>query len=150
MRPVKVAGVICITIMVCACVWPQEKREKEKSVGQEEIVERIIDGDTLCLVGGERIRLVGIDAPPLSAMDGSGRRAMEFLENLCPPGTRVYIDRDDIAGEDCHGRTLAVVYVFSQGDLINVNAELLRSGNAAILFIPPTEFSPYAWIGGNS
>ena len=139
-----------MVILAAACVWPAGKSAGGENHGMRtETVERVIDGDTLVLVGGERVRLAGIDAPPLRSRDGAGLRAREFLENLCPPGATVLLDPDDLAGRDPHGRLLAVVHVPSGEGMVNVNAELLRRGYAEVMFLPPTEFNPYKWLEEN-
>jgi len=108
---------------------------------------RVIDGDTLELEGGERVRLVGINAPELHPEPEPGAlEALQFLENICPPGTTVGLNVDDMKPHDIYGRTLAVIYVKIGENWVNVNAELLRRGLAEILFIPPSEFNPWEWL----
>ncbi len=79
---------------------------------------RVVDGDTL-RCGGERIRLLGIDAPELpghcaqgrTCAPGNGFASMRSLsEALAPP---LHIRR---IGNDRYGRTLALVSG-SRGDL---------------------------------
>ncbi|MEM2874719.1 MAG: thermonuclease family protein [Candidatus Hadarchaeales archaeon] len=143
------AGAVCAAVTVALCLWPTVSKDFPENRERLEIVERVIDGDTIVITGGERIRLAGVDAPPLYARDGSGRRAKEFLENLCPPGSPISVDPDDLAGRDRYGRLLAVIYAQSSSGPVNVNAEVLKSGNATILLIPPTEFNPYVWMADN-
>lgn len=105
---------------------------------------RVIDGDTVTLASGERVRLVGINAP--EAEEPGGARATAFLRSVLRSGTRVGLNVDDLRPRDRYGRTLAVVFVSLDGRLINLNAELLRSGLAEPLFVPPSEFNPYEWL----
>lgn len=78
---------------------------------------RAIDGDTLVL-GGERIRLAGIDAPELhqDCQDSSGnaypcgRRSADYLEDLASAGPVTC----DPLGKDRYGRTLATCTVNGQ------------------------------------
>ncbi len=68
-------------------------------------VTRVIDGDTLDVQGGLRIRLVLVDAPELS--ESGGPAARDFLTDLCL-GSLALIDEDDFQiGNDPFGRTLA-------------------------------------------
>lgn len=76
---------------------------------------RAIDGDTL-RVGGERIRLRGIDTPELSELEGP--MAKRRLEELLRNGPIRIVPR----GRDVYNRLLADVYVNEQ----NI-AEVLRS-----------------------
>lgn len=112
------------------------------------VVKKVIDGDTIELNDGERVRLVGINAPELyhDSPEAGALEAKEFLENLCPPGSTIGLNVDDMKPHDYYGRTLAVVYAFVEGEWINVNAELLRRGFAKILYIPPSEFNPWKWL----
>lgn len=87
----------------------------------------VIDGDTVALPGGERIRLVEIDAPESfrSSCDAelvAGLAAKEALRALLA-GRRVTIERN---GLDRYRRTLARL-ITPAGD---VGAALLRAGHA--------------------
>lgn len=84
-------------------------------------VARIIDGDTLVLEGGERIRLLGIDAPELRQPGGAAARA--FLVALAE-GKIVRIER---RGHDRYARTLAHLYL---PDGRSLAALLLTAGHA--------------------
>ena len=105
-------------------------------------VERVIDGDTLVLRGGQRLRLIGIDAPEMPH-DGRGpepyaREARAALVDLSSgPDT----NKDRVVGvqygqspRDRYGRGLAHLFL-TNGD--NVQASLLRRGLATSLFLPP-------------
>lgn len=89
-------------------------------------VERVVDGDTLKLDGGVRVRLMGIDTPEI-AHDGQpdepwGREAAEWLkQRLTGKRVRLEYDRER---EDRYGRTLAFVYL---GDVL-INEEIVREG----------------------
>jgi micrococcal nuclease len=76
---------------------------------------RVIDGDTI-RIGGERVRLRGIDTPELSELEGppAKRRLEELLRN----GSIRIVPR----GRDVYDRLLADVFVNEQ----NI-AEILRS-----------------------
>ncbi|CUS39352.1 conserved hypothetical protein [Candidatus Nitrospira nitrificans] len=76
---------------------------------------RVVDGDTI-RVGGERIRLRGIDTPELSELQGPA--AKQRLEELLRSGAI----RIEPHGRDVYNRLLADVFVNEQ----NV-AEILRS-----------------------
>lgn len=79
---------------------------------------RAIDGDTLDC-GGERVRLIGIDAPEADTRDGPYARQVLSLIVLEP----VTIER---RGEDRYGRTLAHVYGADE----NVACTLMLAGAA--------------------
>ncbi len=104
-------------------------------------VRAVVDGDTLVLADGRRIRLIGVNAPELGR---DGRPAEPFasaarraLEQLVGPGREVAL-RFDAEREDPHGRTLAHVFL---GDGTNVQRELLSRGLAASIVVPPNAWS---------
>lgn len=100
------------------------------------VVERAVDGDTIVLVGGERVRYVGMDTPelhhPRKPVQPYAREAWIVNRQLVE-GRRVRLEFD-VQPRDRYGRTLA--YVFLE-DGTFVNAELVRQGYAQILTIPP-------------
>ena len=103
---------------------------------REAVVDRAVDGDTIVLVGGERVRYIGVDTPelhhPHKPVERYAREAWQFNRQLVE-GKRVRLELD-VQSHDKYGRTLA--YVFLQ-DGTFVNAELIRQGYARILTIPP-------------
>lgn len=140
-------GLICAIIVVgCSTLCGRRLRNLPR-IERTEVVERVIDGDTIVLEGGERVRLDGIDAPEIGRNgEPDGVEAKEFVEKFCPSGTEVGLDVDDLKPKDRYGRTIAVVYVKVDNIWINLNAELLRAGHAEVMVIPPSEFNPYEWI----
>ncbi|HJV08386.1 MAG TPA: thermonuclease family protein, partial [Acidimicrobiales bacterium] len=99
---------------------------------------RVVDGDTLLVTGGERVRLIGVDTPETVDEDRPvgcfGKEASTFTASVVPPGTAVRLV-GDAEQRDRFGRLLA--YVYRQADGLFVNAELLRRGFAQLLTIPP-------------
>ncbi len=112
-------------------------------------VERAVDGDTLKLSNGDRVRLIGIDTPESSAnpklyRDASrtgkdvqtilamGQEAKDFTRKLVE-GKFVHLETDSTP-RDKYGRLLA--YVFLE-DKTFVNAEIVRAGYAHVYTIPP-------------
>lgn len=90
--------------------------------------ERIVDGDTIVLSGGLRVRYIGIDAPetkhPDMPVEPFGRQAAERNRQLVE-GKRVRLEYDT-ERTDKYGRSLAYVHV----DGRFVNAELVAGGYA--------------------
>ena len=94
------------------------------------VVARVNDGDTITLRGGEKLRLLQIDAPELTD-DCYGRAAKTALERHLRPGTQAQLRRDpELDQTDSYGRLLR--YVFVRGE--NVNVELVREGAASPYF----------------
>lgn len=96
------------------------------------VVTRVIDGDTIDLDGGERIRLIGVETPEMGRSprarvpgipDPFAEEATEFVRNVVQRRrVRLEYDRERF---DVHGRTLAYVYL---EDGTFVNAQIIRQG----------------------
>lgn len=114
------------------------------------LVTRVVDGDTLVLENGERVRLIGIDTPELhlskkiyrdsarskqdvSTIQKLGAKSYEFTKNLVE-GKRVSLEFD-VERYDRYDRLLAYVYLKDNG--IFVNAEIVKEGYASLLTYPP-------------
>ncbi len=96
------------------------------------LVSRVVDGDTVVLAGGERIRYIGIDTPEVTGTpERFGREAVRFNRRLVE-GRRVRLERD-ASERDRFDRLLR--YVYAGG--VMVNAELVREGYARSLVFPP-------------
>ena len=114
------------------------------------LVSRVVDGDTLKLESGERVRLIGIDTPEMhesnklykdsqrsgedvSTIQKLGRRAYEFTRKLVE-GKRVSLEFD-VEKYDKYNRLLA--YVYLKDSKTFVNAEIVKQGYASLMTIPP-------------
>lgn len=113
------------------------------------LVTRVIDGDTLKLESGERVRLIGIDTPEIHESEKLhrdsrrtqqnirtikqlGQRAYEFTKKLVE-GKRVRLEFD-VQKYDKYDRLLAYVYL---KDGTFVNAEIIKQGYASLMTYPP-------------
>lgn len=101
------------------------------------VVEHIYDGDTIRLRDGRKVRLVGINTPELGH-DGKpdqplAKRARKRLAQLAKPHHAVQL-RYDEQQRDGYGRTLAHLFL---SDGTNVQHEMLASGLATVIAIPP-------------
>ncbi len=97
-------------------------------------VSRVIDGDTIELEDGERVRLIGIDATEFG--DGCHDEATEKLEELIL--NKNIILESDVRNLDDYGRSLRYIYL---GNMF-VNFEMVRSGYAFTWPIEPnTKYS---------
>ena len=89
-------------------------------------VQRVVDGDTLLLEGGVRVRLIGVDTPetvhPDRPPEPGGQEASDFTRQAVE-GRRVSLSFDR-ERQDRFGRHLA--YVTVDGRLLN--EELIRQG----------------------
>lgn len=93
-------------------------------------VAAVVDGDTIRMENGARVRLVQIDAPELNG-ECYGPKARVALRSLLPAGTKVRLVRDrGLDNRDRFGRLLRYVFKGSQ----NVNVVLVRRGAASVWF----------------
>ncbi|MEI8105538.1 MAG: thermonuclease family protein [Actinomycetes bacterium] len=97
-------------------------------------VARVVDGDTVYLTSGAKIRLVQIDTPEVFfGFECWGRQASAETKLLLPPGTRVRLLAEPATDRvDAYGRLLR--YVIRAADNVNVNLRLVARGDAAPYF----------------
>jgi len=98
-------------------------------------VERIIDGDTIVLKGGERIRYIGIDTPEMRPEEPYAKEATE-LNAILVDSREVRLEYDE-ERIDPFGRTLAYVYVKVWDVEVFVNEYLVQLGYAKVATYPP-------------
>jgi endonuclease YncB( thermonuclease family) len=94
------------------------------------VVSRVIDGDTIRLDNGDRVRLVQIDAPEGKG-DCYGKKAGKVLRQLLPAGTKVRLEGDPTLDDvDRYGRLLRYVFVNDN----NINLVLVTKGAASVWY----------------
>lgn len=158
-------GIIAIIVLFCIGLSCFSCRDSGRTHNQSEfklsfpfgraynyadiLVTRVVDGDTLMLESGERVRLIGIDTPEIHQSEKLyrdsqrtkqdirtikelGRRAWKFTRDLVE-SKRVSLEFD-VEKKDRYGRLLAYVYL---KDGTFVNAEIIKQGYAYLLTIPP-------------
>lgn len=107
-------------------------------VEESAICTHVVDGDTIYLDNGEKVRFVGVNTPERGVEGYIASK--NFVQKLCL-NKKVGIDVDDAKHSDKYGRTLGVVIVKGK----NVNEMLLKEGLAEVMYMPPSEFYPYNW-----
>jgi micrococcal nuclease len=105
----------------------------ERCGPREAEVARIIDGDTIELVGGERVRYLMIDTP-----ETTGGKSECYGANAVTLNTELVLGKTvelayDVECQDRFGRTLAYVSVNGR----EVNALMIERGYACVLHVPP-------------
>ncbi len=113
----KFAVLVFIFMSLCAVAAARDYR----------IVQRVVDGDTLKLDNGERVRLIGVDTPetvhPGKPVQYFGKEASAFTKRMCQ-GKKVRLEYD-LQKKDKYKRTLAYVYL---EDGTFLNAEIIKQG----------------------
>jgi micrococcal nuclease len=106
---------------------PPEPPAKPVPAPATRLCVRAVEGDTLELDGGERVRLIGVDTPetvdPRRPVQYFGKEASAFSRRLAQ-GRSVRLEYDQDT-RDRYGRTLAYVYL---PDGTFLNAEIIRQG----------------------
>jgi endonuclease YncB( thermonuclease family) len=97
-------------------------------------IDHVVDGDTVALRNGQRVRLVQIDTPEVYfGAECYGRAASRRTKAMLPPGTRVRLQVEPATDRvDGYGRLLR--YVVRVRDGVNVNVRLVAIGAAAPYF----------------
>jgi micrococcal nuclease len=102
----------------------------------EAVVVHVVDGDTVVLANGQRVRLLGIDAPEMEhegkPADFLAHKSKKFLAELVQ-GKRVRLEYDRLR-YDRYGRILAYLFLL---DGTNVSREMVREGLAHVYTVPP-------------
>jgi micrococcal nuclease len=114
--------------------------------GEFEYVQRVVDGNPLMLGTGERVGLIGVNAPetihPKKDVEAFGKEPSAFTKRMVE-GKLVRLEFDPLVsrhndGKDKYSRTLA--YVFLQ-DGTHLNAEIIRQGYGfAVSGSPPLKY----------
>lgn len=107
-------------------------------VGSDAASRFVIDGDTLELADGRRVRLLGIDTPEIGRRgepsEPFAQAAKKRLEQLATePGMRMHVGEEP---RDRYGRTLAHLFA---ADGRNIEAQLLEEGLGFALVVPPND-----------
>ena len=98
-------------------------------------VRRIIDGDTIELQGGERVRLICINTPEIG--ETGYKEASKYLATLIL-NKKVKLQKD-VSDKDIYGRSLRYIYIGK----VFVNKKLVREGYAkAYPYNPDTTLCP--------
>lgn len=106
-------------------------------------VDEVVDGDTVRVVlpdGEATVRLIGIDTPetrsPSRPVECYGAEATARTEELLPPGTTVYLERDR-SDTDRYDRLLRYLWVDAGASAVLVNEALVADGFAIAREYPP-------------
>ncbi len=103
-------------------------------------VTKVVDGDTIHSIP-YKIRLALVDTPEIGEVGYS--EATDFTASLCPVGSVILVDQDDLQPFDKYDRMLGVVYC----DGINLSSELLENEHGVMMvqYCGTSEFADEAW-----
>ena len=112
--------VVVLLVVIILAFRLVEEIGRDKSPGERFIVKRVIDGDTVELLGGDRLRLLAVDTPEKD--EPFYDRARQFLEDLTL-GKAARIEYGN-RRRDRYGRLLGYLYI----DSLFVNKVILENG----------------------
>ena len=116
--------ILAASLTACEPAPPTPSAEGERAT-----VAEVVDGDTVELADGRRVRYIGVNTPETGRP--YAQEAHRFNESLTL-GQTVWLERDEMES-DVYGRLLAYVWV---GETF-VNLELVRQGYANAFYVPP-------------
>ncbi len=107
------------------------------------MITEIVDGDTLD-VNNVRVRLSLVNTPERG--ESGYQEAKEFIESMCPVGSKALVDEDDGQKEGSFDRLIGLVYCGNEKLLLNEH--LLNEGHAQVFgdFCGVSEFSEEGWV----
>jgi micrococcal nuclease len=124
--------VLGLTLSICGNV----AQGQVQGLVQEAVVAHVSDGDTVVLANGQKVRLLGIDAPEMERegkpADFLAHKSKKFLTDLVQ-GKPVRLEYDRLR-YDRYGRTLAYLFL---PDGTNVSREMVLQGLAHVYTVPP-------------
>ncbi len=134
--------VMAIVLMVAIPISPEPLQcAADDGECYESNITRVIDGDTIKDHQDQSIMFSLASAPELS--EPGGQEAKEFIEELCPVGSRIVIDGDDKQTGGSYGRIIAQVTCNG----VNLNERLLEGGHGTIdlRYCADSEFAFEDW-----
>jgi hypothetical protein len=107
-------------------------------------VESVVDGDTFW-ISGKQVRLADIDAPD-EGEEGYAEAKLALIKMI--DDKKVFLDTDQMTGEDEYGRIIAVAYLkVDKTTYRNVNYNLWKVKKVAVLSDQENnEFDPLTWL----
>jgi len=103
---------------------------------------RVVDGDTIKTEDNDRsIRFALSSAPELT--EKGGIEAKEFIESICPVGSIIFIDEDDLQLKGIYERMVAKVYC--KGVVLNQSLLVSNLGTIDTRYCNNSEFAQESW-----
>ncbi len=123
----------------------QEKQESQNTTIKVEraTAKRVVDGDTIELADGRKVRLIGVNTPESTTKtEPYGKEASNYTKSMLS-GKTVYLEKD-VSDKDRYGRLLRIVWLEQPHDGSDseirqkmFNAKLVLDGYAEPYTFPP-------------
>lgn len=151
MRKLVFGLVLSLLLVGCNIVIEDSSNEKQEeaptpeSLGLEKMtVTKVVDGDTLYLSDGSKMRLIGLNAPEnTKRVEPYGQEATNYVKSKIL-GKEVYLQKD-VSDVDQYNRLLRIIWLEVPTDLMDeneirkkmLNADMLINGYAEPYTFPP-------------
>jgi len=139
-------SLLTLVILIAAAFFNQVQNKSPKpaktassSATSMVTVTRVVDGDTIVISTGEKVRYIGINTPesvdPRKSVECFGKAASEENKKLVE-GKKVRLEKD-VSETDKYGRLLRYVYLENDKGEVFVNETLVKEGFAQVDTFPP-------------
>jgi micrococcal nuclease len=119
------------SLVVAMASWAAVSGASHSASTARATVSYVVDGDTIALANGRRVRLLQIDAPELGTGECYSRKSTKELRRLLPQGAAIQLVSDSrLDRVDRYGRLLRYVVRGST----NVNVAMTYRGAATVWF----------------
>jgi len=120
-------------------------------VGSEAVISSVVDGDTVKLSDGNKVRILGIDTPetvdPRKTVQCFGKEASEKMRSLVDGETVTLVVDSSQGDKDRYGRLLRYIYL----DNVDVGAKMIEEGYAySYTKYPVAKTSYYSELESNA
>ena len=158
MKPRKIANLLFIVFNFLLVLYLAEKVQNPKNIYENipllkkeiptvlpasdvksentSLVTRVIDGDTIELSDGGKVRYIGIDTPEAGSKNECFALEAKKKNEELVLGKNVSLEKD-ISETDKYQRLLRYVYIGEGENKIMVNEALVKEGFANVLTYPP-------------
>ncbi|MHC1719194.1 MAG: thermonuclease family protein [Clostridiaceae bacterium] len=114
-RKIGIIALLISAIFAAGCSGiKQDTTSQSETAGQsgfeKAVVSRVVDGDTVVLSDGRRVRFIGLDSPEYTTkIEPYGKEASNFTKDRLT-GITVYLEKD-VSETDKYGRLLRYVWL---------------------------------------
>ncbi len=120
LKGILIAALLAASAAASGCSADQTASDREQGVGsiqvadgvsfEKAVVSRVVDGDTVVLSDGRRVRFIGVDSPEsTNTVEFYGKEASAYTKSQLT-GKTVYLEMD-VSETDRYGRLLRYVWL---------------------------------------
>jgi micrococcal nuclease len=121
---------LLLGVLLLACA--DGRSDSDECGPKQAVVANVVDGDTIDLDSGERVRYLLVDAPESTTEVECWGPEAKLANQMLVEGKTITLEYD-VECEDDFGRLLAYVSLGEQ----EINQRLVEQGHACVLQIPP-------------